>query len=135
MIASRRAALQVGAGVLVAVLLVIACEIVFLGKPFWSFHTTTGEIGGVVIGDTKEQAIARPGGSFSPQPKPIECPRNWIAVAEMSATERDCLLRSNEWRVGAVTSDLCPSWSSVSANLEFEHGKLVRVTTECRLAK
>lgn len=112
----------------------IGYRIVVLGKPFWSFHTTQGEIGGLVIGDTKEQAMARPGGSFSPQPKPIECPKNWIAVAKMSPTERDCLLRTDVWKAGALTS-VCPAWSNVSANVEFKGGRLVRVTTECRLAK
>jgi hypothetical protein len=116
--------------------MVFAYRIVLLGGPFWWVHTTEGTIGGVFIGDGKEQALARPGKrGFSPQPKPTECPKNWIEPWQMTATEKGCLLNADLWRLGAIAPELCPSWSNASALLEFKDGKLWRVTTECRLAK
>jgi hypothetical protein len=73
----------------------------YMAVPIRWIHITSGHAGIFDIGETRESIIARLSNeSFSPQPKPLECPRNWIGVSDMTATERNCLLSSDVWIEG-----------------------------------
>jgi hypothetical protein len=85
------------------------------------------------IGETQESIISRlPEESFSPQPKPPDCPRNWIGISDMTATERNCLLSTDVWIEGVSSMrSQCPNLDMVTT-LRFQDKRLASVTTVCR---
>ena len=128
-----RIVLKILAGVIVVATLVLCYTVYSYSVPMKTIRITTGKAGVFSIGETKENILSRlPNETFSPQPKPTECPINWIEVSKMTGTQRRCLLATNIWTEGiSSTSSLCPENVDVYANLQFKEGKLVEVTTEC----
>jgi len=125
-------------GVIVGLLILGVGYVAYsFSTPLKTARVSSGRAGAFIIGETKEQALARlPNGVFSPQPKPIECPKNWIVVSNMSMTERTCLLSTDVWIDGtSSTKDVCPSRTDVNTELRFKGGKLSHVITECRRPK
>ena len=93
-----------------------------------------GAAGPFEIGETKESLLARlPAEVYSPQPKPAECPKNWIEVSAMTGVERRCLLSSDSWIEGvSYTRALCPAHVDIETTLDFKDEKLLRLTQVCR---
>jgi hypothetical protein len=121
-------------GVLVcAVLLIFGYVVYSYGKPTATYVTTSGAIGDVTIGDTKEVILGNlPNQQFSLTPKPTDCPVSWIKVAEMSHTEYGCLMKVDTWEEGSPsTGKLCPKNRDVFTTLRFKAGQLASVTTTC----
>ena len=105
----------------------------YMSLPVRWIHINSGHAGVFDMGETRESIIARlPHESFSPQPKPPECPRNWIGVSDMTATEKNCLLSSDVWIEGASSMrSQCP-YLDMETTLRFRSNRLASVTTTCR---
>jgi hypothetical protein len=131
-------ALLISAGIL---LLVVAVAVVwsvahlesYYSRPYATFVTTSGEVGDLRIGELKSDMIGRLSSqSFAIDPKPSECPINWIEVSSMSDVYRTCLLNAERWEEGhASTRNLCKANSNAFTKLSFHDDRLVSVTTEC----
>jgi hypothetical protein len=133
------------AGLGIGVILVVAVPIVaalILALVFYCYYAipvryvsvTQGTTGLFQIGETKEALLSRlPEETYSPEPKPSECPRNWIEVSKATEIEKACLLSSSEWQEGdPSTRGLCPEHVDVTATLKFRGDLLVKVVTICR---
>ena len=121
-------------GALVGILLLVFMyEISTVGALFDTIDITNGKVGDLVIGETKEEIFVRLSNqSFSPRPKPTECPANWIKVSEMTSTQKNCLITTDIWQEGvSSTAYLCKQRADVNTILHFLGNKLERVTTEC----
>ena len=118
----------------VAALFIFGCFAYYWDVPVAIHVATSGTVGDVAIGDTKEAILAKlPGQEFSLDPKPAACPLNWIKVAEMSQTQRGCLMSVDVWNEGdPSTHALCPENTDVFTDLHFEADRLKSVTTTCR---
>jgi hypothetical protein len=110
-----------------------AYVIFYSAVPVRWINIKRGHAGVFEIGETQESIIARlPGESFSPQPKPPECARNWIDISDMTGTERNCLLSTDEWIEGVSSMrSQCPSLD-METTLRFHDKRLASVTTVCR---
>jgi hypothetical protein len=108
-----------------------------LSTPVKTVRFSNGTAGAFAIGETKETILSRlPDETFSPRPKPKECPKNWIEVSNMSATEKACLLSTDTWMEGnSSTRGACPENTDVNTELRFTNGKLSEVVTECWRSK
>jgi hypothetical protein len=108
-----------------------------LDRPYKIVRTSSGQAGAFTIGESKDEIILRARNeSFSPRPKPMACPKNWIEVSKMSEAEKECLLSADAWEVGlSPVRAACPQGASVSTKLHFTNGKLSEVITECWPAK
>jgi hypothetical protein len=137
-----RTALKVVAVGFFTLVFLIVYAVYTLTRPKQVFEFTSGRIGDLQLGETKEQILSRlsvgstaaPAGKqvFSPQPKPAECPVNWIEVSAMSSTEKNCLLKTDVWVEGHSSSrHLCKEPADVHTELRFEANQLAKVTTEC----
>jgi len=113
----------------------IAYMIFYMAVPVRWINVKSGHAGVFEIGETQESIISRlPGESFSPQPKPTECPRNWIDISGMTGTERNCLLSTDVWIEGVDSMrSQCPNLDS-ETTLRFKDKRLASVTTVCRHA-
>ena len=94
---------------------------------------TNGTIGHYTIGETKDGILQRmPNESFSPIPKPTECPVNWIKASEMSPTQHSCLSKASTWQESSYsTKSSCPSGTWPNTKLHFSGKELHRVYIEC----
>ncbi|WP_137885157.1 hypothetical protein [Pseudomonas sp. 2FE] len=102
------------------------------GRPVKTLEITEDRAGSFVIGETKEFLLAKlPEQAYSPQPKPVECPVNWIEVKKMGHTQRQCLLNANEWEVGYGLRELCPEKTDLFTSLFFNDNKLVKIAVRC----
>ena len=128
--------LGLGSLVLLAVLVVV-CLPYFYIKPIKTIEITKGAAGAFMIGNSKEEVLAKLSHQlFSPEPKPEECPTTWIKVSEMSDVQRLCLLNADTWIEGVVSArSLCPPNVDVNSTLTFQSGKLTRMTVVCRRPK
>lgn len=104
--------------------------------PLRTLRTETGRTGVFEIGELKQEILDRlPQETFSPQPKPQECPKNWIEVGGMTDTERKCLLSTDVWIEGVSTlREQCPGLD-METTLQFKRSRLAAVTTVCRHGK
>ena len=121
-------------GIAAAAVVVILGYLAYsLDVPIATHVATSGKIGDVTIGDTKEAILAKLASqAFSLDPKPAECPLTWIKVAEMSLTQRGCLMSVDRWDEGdPSTRALCPENTDVFTVLHFEGDRLQSVTTTC----
>ena len=121
-------------GVVVALVILGAGYVTYsLSTPLKTVRFSNGTAGAFAIGETKETILSRlPDETFSPRPKPMECPKNWIKVANMNATEKACLLSTDTWMEGiSSTRSACPENTDVNTELRFKNGKLSEVVTEC----
>lgn len=123
-------------GVILAVLVYVGYGIFYMTVPVRTFRTDTGHAGVFEIGESKRELLGRlTGESFSPQPKPPECPTNWIEVSGMTDTERNCLLGTDVWIEGVSSlREHCPGLD-METTLQFNSDKLASVTTVCRHGK
>jgi hypothetical protein len=117
-----RSAILVGCG------FISACAM-----PLKTIHITSGEVGIYSIGETKEDILSKfPNEAFSPQPKPAECPENWISVTTMSNVQKTCLLSSDTWIEGIDSvKHLCPKELDPITTLHFQQNKLDKIAIEC----
>jgi hypothetical protein len=117
-----------------AALLLFGYVAYYYGVPVATHVATSGTVGDVTIGDAKAVILAKlPSQEFALDPKPAECPLNWIKVAEMSQTQRQCLMDVDRWEEGdPSTRALCPENTNVFTVLQFEADRLKSVTTTCR---
>jgi hypothetical protein len=111
----------------------LAYVIFYMAVPVRWINIKSGHAGVFEIGESQESIISRlPRESFSPQPKPLECPRNWIGISDMTATERNCLLSTHVWIEGVSSMrSQCPNLD-METTLRFEDKRLASVTTVCR---
>jgi hypothetical protein len=111
----------------------IAYEIYCTAVPVRWIYVKSGHAGVFEIGETQGAIISRlPDESFSPQPKPPECPRNWIGSSDMTVTERNCLLSTDVWIEGVSSMrSQCPNLD-METTLRFKDKRLASVTTVCR---
>jgi hypothetical protein len=102
--------------------------------PARTVRVDSGAAGPFIIGERKDALLSRlPDESYSPQPKPRECPRNWIKVAGMSEVERQCLISADSWIEGiSYTRASCPPHVDIQTTLDFKDEKLVSVRQVCR---
>ena len=101
-------------------------------EPVKVLEISSGQAGGFLIGETKESILSRlPYESFSPQPKPAECPVNWIEIKGMSSVQMNCLLKVNVWEVGSGIKELCPEKTDFFATLLFSNNKIEKVKIRC----
>jgi hypothetical protein len=108
----------------------------FDSKPFVTFHVTSGHYERFKIGETKEQLLARlPSESYALDPKPAACPLNWLAASTISQTQRECLISTDTWILGAPGKSSCPEWANQETRLRFKHAKVVDVVTSCMVAE
>lgn len=124
------------AGVFLGLLACVGFVIYYMTVPVRTLRTETGRTGVFEIGESKQEMLDRlPQEIFSPQPKPLECPKNWIEVAAMTDTERTCLLSRDVWIEGVSTlRSQCPGLD-MQTTLQFKRGRLASVTTVCRHGK
>lgn len=122
--------LAAAAGLLVVV---VGYIVYSFTTPLKTVRVYSGSAGVFTIGATKEDILSHLANEvFSPQPKPTECPKNWIEVSKMSSIERTCLLSTDTWIEGiSSTRAVCPEQSDVRTELRFVSGKLSSVLTEC----
>ncbi len=96
---------------------------------------TSGTVGKYIIGATKEELIQTNFNfAFSPQPKPAECPKNWIYIKDMDPVQKNCLMNSNEWEAGNAGADICNEKEDFHVTLHFSHERLNRISIRCTLA-
>jgi hypothetical protein len=122
------------------VIIIAAALLVVVGYALYYFmfpktiRVLDGRAGVFEIGETQEALLSRlPEEIFLPEPKPKECPKNWIEVATMTETERSCLLSTDLWVEGIPSNkSVCQRQFDVNTTLEFNGNKLVSVTTVCR---
>jgi len=126
------------ASILFAVIAVAAVWLVVeldrrYSRPYATFVTQSGAIGDLRIGESKGEILARlPHQSFAINPKPPECPINWIRVSELPDVYRGCLLQVDEWWEGYTSTDsLCVEGGNVNVKLMFDEDRLISITTEC----
>lgn len=110
-----------------------AYVIFYSAVPVRWINVKSGHVGVFEIGETQESIISRlPGESFSPQPKPPQCPRNWIEISNMTGTESNCLLSTDVWIEGVSSMrSQCPNLD-METTLRFQNKRLASVTTVCR---
>jgi hypothetical protein len=120
----------------VVLLAFLGYGIFYMAVPVKTFRIETGHAGVFEIGEAKEALLVRlPGETFSPQPKPLECPRNWIGVSDMTDTERRCLLARDVWIEGVSSMrEQCPGLD-METTLQFQGNRLASVKTVCRHGK
>ena len=125
--------LKILAGIVGVAIVVVGYMVYSYSVPIKTIRITEGNAGAFTIGETKENILSRlPNATFSPRPKPMECPKNWIEVSTMTDTQRHCLLTTDTWTEGISSSrSLCPEHVDVNTNLQFKEGKLIEVITEC----
>jgi hypothetical protein len=106
----------------------------YCSVPIATIIGTSGIVGDVTIGESKTAILASlKNQAFSPDPKPIECPANWIDVSQMTDVQHGCLTKTNLWHEGyPSTTTLCPKNVNVFTDLRFEADTLKSVTTTCR---
>lgn len=124
----------VGVLIVVGALMLSVLVYYWLVAPIRIVRIDRGVAGPFEIGETKEALLARlPVEVYSPQPKPRECPKNWIEVSSMTGVERGCLLSRDSWIEGiSYTRALCPAHVDIQTTLDFKDDKLSRVTQVCR---
>ncbi len=105
----------------------------------WPGETTsvtiidTGGLEPYNIGDSKVDILSKEmQTSFSPQPKPHECPKNWINVKTMISRERSCLLSTNQWEA-SINRKLCADNEDPHVTMYFSNNKLSRINIRCTL--
>jgi len=95
-------------------------------------EVTSGSVYIYEIGDSKEEIIKKSSGkSFTPEPKPKECPKNWIEVSNMNETQKQCLLNSNQWEAGFAGEKACERGQDYHVTLNFITEKLASITVRC----
>lgn len=102
-------------------------------QPLKTVRVSEGVAGNFTIGETKEQILSwLTNEMFSPQPKPMACPVNWLNVSTLTKTERTCLLTTDTWEEGvSSTRASCPERVDVNTVLRFSNDRLSEVVTEC----
>ena len=92
-----------------------------------------GAVNGFNIGDAKEVILrVAAGESFSPEPKPSECPANWISVRAMTEVQRTCLLGADIWHTEIrSTVAHCSGQTNEFDSLHFADNRLVKVVIRC----
>lgn len=119
-------------GLMFGVIIVIGYWLYIYGEPIKVLELTNGKAGTFLIGETKESLLMRlPDEAFSPQPKPVECPANWIEVKTMTSIQKECLLSTDEWEVGSGIKELCPMGTDFFATLVFSGHKVERIKIRC----
>ena len=95
----------------------------------------SGMVGSYSIGSTKEEIMQKNYNyAFSPRPKPAACPKNWIYIKEITPTQRDCLLKAEEWEAGYAESSICKEEEDYHITLYFSKEKLKHIKIRCTLA-
>jgi topoisomerase IA-like protein len=110
----------------------------FMSHPLKEITIKEGNFGPYIIGSTKQEILSSfSDNSFSPQPKPVECPKNWIEVINMTNGQYKCLQLSDIWHVGYgnLRSYCKRDKVDTKVSLEFENNLLKMVTLECWLPK
>jgi hypothetical protein len=117
--------------VALAAVVFVGYQIYRFGRPVRKFDVTSGVAGPFAVGETKQSLLARlPAQSYSPWPKPVACPANWIETNAMSPDQKQCLLNADQWETGGVKK-LCPSQTDFFATLFFIENKVVRIAIRC----
>ncbi|WP_027150375.1 hypothetical protein [Methylobacter tundripaludum] len=105
-------------------------------KPLAEFEVKNGGLGDFLVGERKEEILQRlPNWSYSPQPKPAECPQNWITPKEMTDVQHSCLVKSDLWDLSHTNASPCPVRSDEHASLRFEQGRVKTIKVVCTRAK
>jgi hypothetical protein len=120
-------------------IIVFLCYVIFFvpwpGDTVSERTVESGTVGSYSIGNTKEEIMQKNYNfAFSPHPKPSACPKNWIYIKEITSTQRDCLLRANEWEAGYAESSICKEKEDYHVTLYFSKEKLNRIKIRCTLA-
>jgi hypothetical protein len=121
--------------VVVVTLIAAVWAYCYYAIPVRSVLISKGTVGPFQIGETKESLLSRLQGEiYSPEPKPSQCPANWIEVSKASDTEKTCLLSTSVWIEGVSSTRrlFCPERVDVVTTLEFREDRLVSVATVCR---
>ena len=107
------------------------------GETISDKEITFGSIGQYVIGDTKEEILAKSSNNeaFSPTPKPEECLENWLYVSQLNSKQKSCLMNSNEWGAGNISSRVCNGNEDFHVTLYFFSDHLSRIRIRCTLAE
>src|SRR4029077_18850569 len=123
-------------GVSLGILAYVGYRIFYMTVPVRTLRTETGRTGVFEIGESKQELLDRlPQEIFSPQPKPVECPKNWIEVSGMTDTARNCLLATDLWIEGVSSMrEQCPGLD-METTLQFKDNRLASVSTVCRQGK
>ncbi len=120
-------------------IVVFLCYVFFVvpwpGETVSETTVTSGTVGLYSIGSTKEEIIQKSFNyAFSPRPKPATCPKNWIYIKEMTPTQRECLLKADEWEAGYAGPGMCKEKEDFHVTLYFSQEKLNSVKIICTLA-
>jgi hypothetical protein len=101
----------------------------FPGDVVKTVEITKGNVGDFIIGDSKIAALSRiTSGALLPM---NECRSGWIDVAHINLSQKECLLRSDEWQVEQWGTEVCPEYTDWHTKVIFTNNKLSKIEIRC----